>query len=150
MTISPPTSAFGLDSYSGQPIMLKSDHFSDCESSTQRPSSNLRPFHLHTNSEGSDHAVTSDESQEAMRIFATSPPEGMQYQPQVSITGRTQLNTLLCMFHIFSTHLLPYNVRPDAFTQQIIIHPMKVLAGNSSLGQDQVDMKGFLFIKFHL
>jgi len=32
---------------------------------------------MKNNSESSEQAMTSDESQEAMRLFAASPPEGM-------------------------------------------------------------------------
>ena len=38
---------------------------------------NVNPGNLNNNSESSEQAMTSDESQEAMRLFAASPPEGM-------------------------------------------------------------------------
>jgi hypothetical protein len=48
MTISPPTSSLGMEPYYVQPILLKSDHFSDLESSSN-PTNKLamtapRPF----------------------------------------------------------------------------------------------------------
>ena len=136
MTISPPTSSLGMEPYYVQPILLKSDHFSDLESSsnpaakfsqqTPKPGYFCKSLWSHylllrlislcitlqkvffhcwdctgwkkwfvgvfytcprrspgtnvNNSESSEQAMTSDESQEAMRLFAASPPEGMFQQ----------------------------------------------------------------------
>jgi len=86
MTISPPTSSLGLDPYYVQPILLKSDHFSDLETSSNpatRPAFAARQSstNANNNSESSEQAMTSDESQEAMRIFAASPPDGVGFYP---------------------------------------------------------------------
>lgn len=85
MTISPPTSSLGMDPYYVQPILVKSDHFSDLETSsntTAKLGPTAKPSvggNLNNNSESSEQAMTSDESQEAMRLFAASPPDGVYF-----------------------------------------------------------------------
>ena len=43
MTISPPTSSLGMEPYYVQPILVKSDHFSDLETSSNPASKSGQP-----------------------------------------------------------------------------------------------------------
>lgn len=69
-----------------QPILVKSDHF-DCLDPGPRLSGPLRREYRHSDCDSSDtgQGVTSDDSQDAMRIFATSPLDkegGQHHRPR--------------------------------------------------------------------